>query len=259
MMTITPIPAFVDNYLWLITDSPPASSPQKAVIVDPGDAAPVIQALETNNLELEAILVTHWHKDHTGGINELLKYCNVPVYGPNSPHIPQVTNPLKNGEIVTLSTGSFQVITVPGHTLDHIAYYNAENHTLFCGDTLFSGGCGRMFEGTPEIFHKSLETLAQLPIQTQIFCTHEYTLANLQFSLAVEPTNPDIIEHINRAEIQQQKGEPTLPSVLSEELKINPFLRTNIETVIEQALNQGAQSSKPVDVFATLREWKNNF
>lgn len=254
MLDVHAIPAFTDNYLWLL------SKGGDAVIVDPGDAAPVQKLLAERGLKLTAILVTHWHPDHIGGISKLLEHNKVPVYGPRAEfqRIPQLTNPLDDGDQVIALGVSFHVMAVPGHTLGHIAYY--ANEQLFCGDTLFSAGCGRLFEGTPEQMHASLRRLAALPSQTKVYCTHEYTLANLAFALAVEPRNKDL--GLRLQEVRKLRGEnmPSLPTTLAMELATNPFLRTSTPDVVEAAQAHSNQiSSSPEQIFAALRRWKDDF
>lgn len=258
MLKIIPVPAFADNYLWLL--HPEDSS--LAYVVDPGSAAPVEEALAKYGLNLAGILVTHHHGDHIGGIQELTENRAIPVYGPDSRNIPLVTHPLSDGDTIRLAEQfDFQVIAVPGHTLDHIAFYCADEAVLFCGDTLFAGGCGRMFEGTPEQMYGSLAKLAQLPPETAVYCAHEYTLANLKFAQAVEPDNEKLQHRVVHAEHTRAFGSPTVPSTIGLELDTNPFLRARVPAVILAAKKQhnSADTSEPSAIFAVLRAWKDNF
>ena len=219
-MTLLPIPAFTDNYIWLLENG------VTAWVVDPGEATPVLKVLREKNMQLEGILLTHHHADHSGGIAELLKHYQVPVYGPdNSPVRALISYPLQDGSCITLGNMAFSVIAIPGHTLDHIAFYSAVDNILFCGDTLFSAGCGRVFEGTHEQMYQALLKLAALPDDTRVCCGHEYTLSNLRFAASLEPANNDILEHQKQCKILRAKNLPTLPSTIAQEKKINPFLR----------------------------------
>lgn len=253
MLKITPIPAFTDNYIWAISHN------HQLIVVDPGASAPVQRYLQDKQMQLSGILVTHWHPDHTGGIAELVRQYAVPVYGPQSEHIPDVTQVLADGDTIEVLDIQLQVLAVPGHTLDHLAYYSEEAESLFCGDTLFAAGCGRVFEGTAAMMLSSLEKLAKLPERTFIYCAHEYTLSNLRFALEVEPDNQALQQRLIDCEKLRAEGKVSLPSTLNEELMTNPFLRVQEESVITQALNQGAHSASAVDVFSCLREWKNHF
>jgi hydroxyacylglutathione hydrolase len=255
-MQIRAIPAFVDNYLWLIGDGP------EVVVVDPGDATPVQATLDAEGLRLAGILVTHHHPDHIGGVAALKQRWAVPVYGPAAEQstIGALTQPLTDGDVVDLLGLRFEVISVPGHTLGHIAYYAPEIKTLFCGDTLFSAGCGRLFEGTPAQMHMSLQRLAALPPDTHVYCTHEYTLSNLAFALAVEPDNADVHAHRDHVQSLRQRLHPSLPTNLKLERRINPFLRTDVAAVAAAAERwSGQPCPDDVSVFTQLRRWKDNF
>ena len=255
MLEITPIPAFSDNYIWLITQ--PGS--RQAAVVDPGDAAPVQAVLESRGLELAAILVTHHHPDHVGGV-AILAADDVPVYGPAGETIPARTHALRGGDQVELANPAIRlsVIDVPGHTLGHIAF--AGDGLLFAGDTLFSGGCGRLFEGTAAQMLASLTCLRELPGDMRLYCGHEYTLANLVFARAVEPDNPDLEKRLDQAREQRDNQQPTLPSNLDEERRINPFLRWD-QPAVQAAVAEhaGRALANDTEVFAELRAWKDNF
>src|SRR5690554_324965 len=253
MPIVLPILVFNDNYIWAIVHK------GKAIVVDPGDAKPVQHFLQQHQLQLAGILITHWHADHTGGIASLLqKHPDIAIIGPK--HEAISANHLIEGEQeITLAGISFQTLNVPGHTLEHIAFYQADNGWLFCGDTLFAAGCGRIFEGTPEMMLNSLNKLAALPNNTQIFCAHEYTVSNLLFAQAVEPNNAAIEKRLQQCQALREQNHPTLPSTLAKERKTNPFLRTEEKEVIKTALSKHAKSDSSLDVFTFLREWKNNF
>jgi hydroxyacylglutathione hydrolase len=256
MLTLFPIPAFSDNYIWLLHDG------RDAWVVDPGDAAPVQTCLRERGLVLRGILLTHHHDDHTGGVDELRTTTGARVFGPAFEILPEPVDRLSEGDTVELLGLTFQILEVPGHTAGHIAYFapDAEGGPLlFCGDTLFSGGCGRLFEGTPAQMLASLDKLAALPSNTRVCCTHEYTLSNLRFALAVEPGNTDLAAYNKRCEELRAEGKPTLPSTIGQELRINPFLRSREPTVLMSIKAKTPQASDDVTAFASLREWKNNF
>jgi hydroxyacylglutathione hydrolase len=255
-MNVIALPAFGDNYIWMLHDG------VGAAVVDPGDAKPVIEALQTRRLRLQAILVTHHHPDHVGGIAALRDHLDGPVYGPALERIPQPCEPLSEGDERMVLGQRVQVLDVPGHTAGHIAYVLPQapgGPWLFCGDTLFSAGCGRLFEGTPAQMLRSLRKLQALPPETRVCCAHEYTLANLRFAQAVEPGNPAIAQAIQRVKDLRAQGLPSLPSTMAEEARINPFLRTQEAFVAERAREQGALDNTEAAVFAALREWKNRF
>ena len=255
-MNLLALPAFSDNYLWLLHDG------VRALVVDPGDAAPVSAALKQHHLQLAAILVTHHHADHVGGVAALREATGAVVYGPARERIPEPFIPVTEGDEVQALGLSFKVMDVPGHTAGHIAYFaNEMNGTplLFCGDTLFSGGCGRLFEGTPAQMLTSLDSLAALPPATRVCCAHEYTMANLRFARAVEPGNAALAEYYQECEALRAAGTPTLPSSIGVERAINPFLRSREPTVTQAVQAYAATTTDDVAVFAALREWKNNF
>ncbi len=252
------IPAFNDNYLWLISNDD-----GDAIAVDPGDPAPIEQCLTDNRFKLVGILVTHHHPDHIGGVASLAAKFACPVYGPQSNNIPQVDHPVAEGNTLAILGASFTVLETPGHTLDHLVYYSddlGETPALFCGDTLFAGGCGRLFEGTAQQMQASLAKIAKLPGNTQIFCAHEYTLANLRFAAAVEPNNSDIAQRL--AEVIRLRGKniPTVPTNLALEVCTNPFLRYDRSDVINAASERlGRSPQSVVETFASIRSWKDNF
>ncbi|MFC0445212.1 hydroxyacylglutathione hydrolase [Pseudidiomarina halophila] len=237
-MLISPIRAFDDNYIWAI--QPAAGAP--AVIVDPGDETPVLQWLKTQQVDLASILITHHHWDHTDGLLPLLKHFDVPVYGPHNPKIEGISHPVAEGDRFTPAglELEFRVIETPGHTLDHISFY-AED-ILFCGDTLFSAGCGRMFEGTAPQLYNSLRKLAELPTSTAVYCAHEYTAANLKFAAAAEPDNAAVKQAQQQVAKWREHDKPSLPSDIARELAINPFLH-----------------ARNAEEFAQLRQWKDKF
>jgi hydroxyacylglutathione hydrolase len=280
MISISPIPIFNDNYVWLIEhDNADAS------VVDPGDAAPVLKILHAKGLTLTSILITHHHWDHTGGIKDLVDaYPDIIIYGPNSEKIPQVTQPQKNGDEIDLfgdQSLTLNIIEVPGHTSEHIAYFaatytNSQNDgssydeqtskdstqspILFSGDTLFAGGCGRLLGGTAEQLCRSLKILSALPSSTCIYCTHEYTLANLAFAKTVEPSNEHIKSRIHIESVKRSNDKPTLPSTIELEQQTNPFLRclqTEVMTTINQHWGQSWKTEQ--ELFTGLRRWKDNF
>jgi hydroxyacylglutathione hydrolase len=255
MIQITALPAFTDNYIWLLQD--PVT--RNCAVVDPGDAAPVQAWLYANpGWALTDILITHHHHDHVGGVEQLKKATHAKVYGPASENIPARDVALKDDDRITVLGHDFDVITVPGHTLGHIAYYHSG--LLFCGDTLFAAGCGRLFEGTPQQMYASLSRLAALPEDTRVYCTHEYTLSNLRFAAAVEPGNPDTLERLATVTRQREAGVITLPSTVALEKRTNPFLRTGETSVKEKADERtGTDNSRPDMVFAALRAWKDTF
>lgn len=259
MLSAERIPAFDDNYIWLLRDP---QQPQVA-IVDPGDAKPVLAAIEAENLQPVAILITHHHWDHTGGIAELLAAYPMPVYGPARETIPHLTRALNGGEEIHIAglEASLQVLDVPGHTAGHIAYY-CENPgaqgLLFCGDTLFAGGCGRLFEGTPEQMHASLSRIASLPDDTAVYCAHEYTEANLVFARIAEPDNEQLQKRQQQVQQQRRQGQPTVPSLLGEEKATNPFLRFDEASIIRAAEGfAGCRLKNGAEVFGTVRHWKD--
>jgi hydroxyacylglutathione hydrolase len=253
-ITIVPIRAFKDNYIWCLRRG------ACAVIVDPGDAGPVLDCLSREGLQLAAILTTHHHGDHVGGNSELLAKYNVPVFGPARESIPGITRKLREGEEIEVPCIGyrFRVFDVPGHTAGHIAYYG--EGMLFCGDTLFSCGCGRLFEGTAAQMYSSLAKFAGLPGDTLVYCAHEYTLSNLRFARAVECDNAALDTRETSAKTALAAGNPSLPSTIESELATNPFLRSANAAVSKAASRHAGRTlAGPVEVFAALRKWKDEF
>lgn len=258
-MKLIALPAFTDNYIWMLHNG------RQALVVDPGDAVPVKNALASLGLDLSAILVTHHHLDHVGGLGAW-QGCDIPVYGPHHPSLNQVTHHVAQGQVIAWCGLRIEVLDVPGHTSDHIAYFlpaglgpHDAAPLAFVGDTLFSAGCGRVFDGTVDQLYDGLACLGCLPDDTRVCAAHEYTLANLRFAQAVEPHNPDLIRHTATCEALRAQHLPTLPSTLRTERAINPFLRCNQPEVIASALQQGAADATPRAVFTALRQWKNRF
>ena len=257
-MNLLPIPAFADNYIWMLHDG------KQALVVDPGQAEPVLQVLAQLGLKLQGILVTHHHADHVGGLDALRAATGAPVWGPAYETLPEPVTRVQGGDAVEVLGGPWQVIDVPGHTSGHIAFFSTQAMpapVLFCGDTLFSGGCGRLFEGTPAQMQASLDALAVLPGDTLVCCAHEYTLSNLRFAQAVEPHNADLTLYLEQCQIQRDQGQPTLPSTIQTELNVNPFMRSRAADVIAAAVQHDSQTrpEEPASVLASLRQWKNVF
>ena len=260
-ISVHPIPAFQDNYLWIIQKG------NNAAVVDPGDATPVIEYLSANGLQLSAIICTHHHADHVGGVEHLLDFLHlrgkIPVFGPANERIPARTQPLTEGDTIVVPglDLTFDVLDVPGHTAGHIAYFG--HGMLFCGDTLFACGCGRLFEGTAEQMTASLTKLKRLPPETKVYCAHEYTMANIKFAEAVEPDNGDLKLRKAFCAAKRHRNLPTLPSTMHLELATNPFLRWDqpaVQTAAAHRLKRDIGSNPaPALVFGAIREWKNNF
>lgn len=263
MIEITPLPALADNYIWALSpDNAGGDDAPPLVVVDPGEAGPVQAELQRRNARLAAILVTHHHPDHTAGIEPLLRETEVPVYGParESRPIPGLTHPLEEGDRLSPEglDATFEVTAVPGHTSGHIALHG--EGMLFCGDTLFFAGCGRLFEGDAAQMRASLAKLRALPDATRVCCGHEYTEKNLAFAAAVEPGNTDVAAQIEKARDLRAQGRPTLPSDIALEKRVNPFMRWDQPSVVAAAeAYAGRGLPDPDAVFATLRQWKDAF
>jgi len=254
MINIEPIEAFSDNYIWLLTTN------EGSIVIDPGESQNLLKILKENNFNLKAILITHHHFDHTNGINEILSEKSIDVYGPNN-NIDSINIRVTNESKINLLGIEFEIIEIPGHTLDHIAYYSENNGRpiLFCGDTLFSGGCGRVFEGTFEQMHDSLSILKELPVNTKIYCGHEYTESNLKFAKSVEPLNQKIISRYNEVIELRKQGIPSLPTTLELELETNPFLRVGLKEVQQEISKKFNIPKNDKDIFTAMRQWKDNF
>lgn len=255
MLHLEPIPSFEDNYIWAVHDG------ERAIFVDPGEAGPVLDWLARRGMSPAAVLVTHHHGDHCGGLGDILRDHAIPVYGPERDRIPGVNRPLREGvpcRVPELGL-DFSVLEIPGHTLGHLAYVG--HGWLFCGDALFSCGCGKVFEGTPAMLHASLQRLAGLPADTLVCCAHEYTLANLRFALAVDPDNPALLAWQDWSTRLRQRGEPTLPVHLGDELARNPFLRCAAPAVRAGVAGMSGQAAEldEAETFALLRALKNGF
>jgi hydroxyacylglutathione hydrolase len=257
-LAIQPIAAFSDNYIWLFYDT----QTRQACVVDPGDAQPVLDTLKELELNLTTIIITHHHFDHVGGLEVLHKAYSPKVFGPKNPAISGLSETLGAGDVISVLDTEFQVLEVPGHTLDHIAYFHAGiEPLLFCGDTLFAGGCGRLFEGTPAMMHQSLQSLAALPPATRVYCAHEYTMANLGFASAVEPDNSALQQRIAAAKSTRAQNQPTVPSEMALELATNPFLRCADSGLRANLVSQGklAGDVDDVAVFTAVRAWKDTY
>ena len=254
MIKIESIEAFTDNYIWLVTTN------EGSIVIDPGESSNVINYLDNNQLDLKAIFITHHHFDHTGGIDEITSYYPVNVFGPIN-NVETINKRLKDGDRVSIIGIDFEIIEIPGHTLDHIAYFseNNGNPILFCGDTLFAAGCGRVFEGTFEQMYESIIKLKNLPINTKIYCGHEYTLSNLEFAKEAEPFNQDTLSRYNNVLKLREKRTPSIPSLLSTELKTNPFLRCDNKEVQENISTKFKTIKESKEIFKALRLWKDNF
>ena len=256
MLKIIPLPAFTDNYIWAIVYG------NSCVVVDPGDSSPVFDFLESNNLGLERILITHHHSDHTGGMLALAKKYDCPVYGPTGEHIKGLTSKVSEGDEITIFNLKLKIFDTPGHTLDHIAYFHSSDKGsyLFCGDTLFSGGCGRLFEGTAEDMFYSLNKFISLPEETLVFCAHEYTQSNLKFALSVNPSNLDLIKYSKKVDELRSNSKITLPSNIGLEKKINPFFLLNDKEILKNSEEFiSGKISNSIESLAAIRSMKDSF
>ena len=253
MLTIEPIKAYQDNYIWLV------STNEGSIVVDPGEADNILNLMDNNKINLKGVLITHHHFDHTNGLSDLLNKKNLEVYGPKN--IDGVNNFVRNDYKFSLIGIDFEVVEIPGHTLDHIAFYSNYNHEpiLFCGDTLFAGGCGRVFEGTYKQMFLALKKLSEYPRETKIFCGHEYTLSNLKFALEVDRNNEELKQEFIKVSDLISSNKPSLPTTLEKELKINPFLRCDNIEIKSKITKKFNTADDELEVFSALREWKDNF
>ena len=253
MLSVEPIKAYTDNYIWLV------STNEGSIVVDPGESKEILNLIDSNKIDLKGVLITHHHYDHTNGLLDLTNKMNLEVYGPKK--IEGINNIVKESDKFSLIGIDFEVIEIPGHTLDHLAFYssNGEDPILFCGDTLFAGGCGRVFEGTFEQMFKSLKKISNYPKETKIFCGHEYTLSNLKFALKVDEDNKQLAnEYINVKKLISSDI-PSLPTNLNKELKLNPFLRCNEINIKNKVIDKFDIIDDELEIFTALRKWKDNF
>tara|TARA_Y100001970_G_scaffold63490_1_gene81313 strand:+ start:465 stop:1229 length:765 start_codon:yes stop_codon:yes gene_type:complete len=254
MLSVEPIKAFTDNYIWLV------STNEGSIVIDPGESKNIQKLIDNNTIDLKGILITHHHYDHTNGLSELVKINELEVYGPVN-NIDGINHRLNDKDKISIIGIDFDVISIPGHTLDHIGFYsaNANNPILFCGDTLFAGGCGRIFEGTYEQMFHALKKITKLPTNTNIYCGHEYTLSNLKFALEADDTNKELIEEFKKVENKINSNIPSLPTTLDKELKVNPFLRCDNINIQNKIIEKFKVSNNELEVFTALRKWKDNF
>ena len=253
MLSVEPIKAYTDNYIWLV------STNEGSIVVDPGESEEILNLIDSNKIDLKGVLITHHHYDHTNGLLDLTNKINLEVYGPKK--IEGINNIVKESDKFSLIGIDFEVIEIPGHTLDHLAFYssNNKNPILFCGDSLFAGGCGRVFEGTFEQMFKSLKKISNYPKETKIFCGHEYTLSNLKFALEVDEDNKQLAnEYINVKKLISSDI-PSLPTNLNKELKLNPFLRCNEINIKNKVIDKFDIIDDELEIFTALRKWKDNF
>ena len=253
MLSVEPIKAYTDNYIWLV------STNEGSIVVDPGESEEILNLIDTNKIDLKGVLITHHHYDHTNGLLDLTNKMNLEVYGPEK--IEGINKIVSESDKFCLIGIDFEVIEIPGHTLDHLAFYssNNENPILFCGDTLFAGGCGHVFEGTFEQMFKSLKRISKYPKETQVFCGHEYTLSNLKFALEVDKDNKDLANEFNNIEKLISSDIPSLPTNLDKELKLNPFLRCHDIDIKNKVTEKFDIIDDELEIFTALRKWKDNF
>ena len=254
MLSVEPIKAFTDNYIWLV------STNEGSIVIDPGESKNIQKLIDNKTIDLKGILITHHHYDHTNGLSELVKKNELEVYGPVN-NIDGINHRLNDKDKISIIGIDFNVMSIPGHTLDHIGFYsaNANNPILFCGDTLFAGGCGKIFEGTYEQMFHALKKITKLPTNTNIYCGHEYTLSNLKFALEADDTNKELIEEFKKVENKINSNIPSLPTTLDKELKVNPFLRCDNINIQNKIIEKFKVSNNELEVFTALRKWKDNF
>ena len=254
MLSVEPIKAFTDNYIWLV------STNEGSIVIDPGESENIQKLIDNKTIDLKGILITHHHYDHTNGLSELVKKNQLEVFGPVN-DIDGINHRLNDKDKISIIGIDFEIISIPGHTLDHIGFYSAEanNPILFCGDTLFAGGCGRIFEGTYEQMFNALKKITKLPTNTNIYCGHEYTLSNLKFALEADDTNKELIEEFKKVENKINSNIPSLPTTLDKELKVNPFLRCDNINIQNKIIEKFKVSNSELEVFTALRKWKDNF
>ena len=253
MLSVEPIKAYTDNYIWLV------STNEGSIVVDPGESKEILNLIDANEIDLKGVLITHHHYDHTNGLLDLTKKMNLEVYGPKK--IEGINNIVKESDKFSLIGIDFEVIEIPGHTMDHLAFYSSNNKDpiLFCGDTLFAGGCGRVFEGTFEQMFKSLKKISNYPKETKIFCGHEYTLSNLKFALEVDKDNKQLADEYINVKKLISSDIPTLPTNLNKELKVNPFLRCDEINIKNKVIDKFDIIDDELEIFTALRKWKDNF
>ena len=253
MLSVEPIKAYTDNYIWLV------STNEGSIVVDPGESKEILNLIDSNKIDLKGVLITHHHYDHTNGLLDLTNKMNLEVYGPKK--IEGINNIVKESDKFSLIGIDFEVIEIPGHTLDHLAFYSSNNKDpiLFCGDTLFAGGCGRVFEGTFEQMFKSLKKISNYPKETKIFCGHEYTLSNLKFALEADEDNKQLADEYINVKKLISSDIPSLPTNLNKELKVNPFLRCNEINIKNKVIDKFDIIDDELEIFTALRKWKDNF